>query len=289
MTLGLIQLGLGGWGRSWVEEVTRQTPGIATLAWVDLDAASRATAIGELGLPPERVFGSLAAAMAGSAPRRRWSWCRWRRMRRRPRALEAGLHVLVEKPFTETLAEAAEPGSAGRRSRQRKLMVSQNYRWFPAPRLARELVAERAIGAAMGCYVDFHSCSTRATATSSWPSRCSATWRSTISTRMRFVLGDEPVEVGCQSWTEPASPFQGRPAAVATIRFARGTVVSYRGSWMSRGPTTPYGGNWRIDGTAGAVEFSYRGAGDARETSDRSCVHLPGNAARPRRACRPCR
>ena len=84
--------------------------------------------------------------------------------------------------------------------------------------------------------------------------------------------------MSCQSWTEPASPFQGRPAAVATIRFARGTVVSYRGSWLSRGPTTPYGGNWRIDGTAGAVEFSYPGRLTRRgRPGTPSCVHLPGN------------
>ena len=49
------------------------------------------------------------------------------------------------------------------------------------------------------------------------------------------------VEVAGWSWSEPGSPFRGRPAAVATVRFARGTVASYRGSWVSRGPATPFG------------------------------------------------
>ena len=63
MTLRLVQLGLGGWGRNWVEEVTRATPGVLPVAWVDLDPATRERAISELDLPPERVFGSLAEAL----------------------------------------------------------------------------------------------------------------------------------------------------------------------------------------------------------------------------------
>src|SRR5687768_643209 len=107
MTLRLVQLGLGSWGRNWVEEVTRATPGILAMAWVEPDRATRERASAELDLPPERVFGALDEALAavpadaglavvpiaahGQATRA---------------ALEAGLHVLVEKPFTEDLAEA---------------------------------------------------------------------------------------------------------------------------------------------------------------------------------------
>ena len=268
MTLGLIQLGLGGWGRSWVEEVTRQTPGIATLAWVDPDPATRATAIGALGLPAERVFGSLAAAMAevtadaalvvvplaahAAATRE---------------ALEAGLDVLVEKPFTETLAEAATLVGLAR-SLKRKLAVSQNYRWFPAPRRARELVRDGSIGRPMACYLDFHFYYGPDYRYFFLEEPLLSDMAIHHFDALRFVLGDEPVEVACQSWSEPESPFKGRPAAIVAIRMARGTVVSYRGSWISRGPTTPYGGSWRLDGTRGAIEMRYRGAGDARERSD---------------------
>ena len=98
---------------------------------------------------------------------------------------------------------------------------------------------------------------------------------------LRFVLGDEPVEVSCQSWTEPESPFKGRPAAIAAIRMAEGTVVSYRGSWISRGPTTPYGGYWRLDGTARARSRSrYRGAWRcARDARTAAPLHRPARRA----------
>ncbi|MFL5334361.1 MAG: Gfo/Idh/MocA family protein [Geminicoccaceae bacterium] len=277
MALKLVQLGLGGWGRSWVQEVVREVPDIEPVAWVDVDATSREIATAELGLPPERVFGSLqdvperlgaeaalvVVPLAAHATATR-------------AALEAELHVLVEKPFTETLAEAAELVALAD-ARGRKLMVNQNYRWFPAPRLVRELLAKQAIGTAMGCYVDFHLLFDQSYRYFFLAEPLLSDMAIHHFDTMRFVLDDEPVEVSCQSWTEPASPFQGRPAAVATIRFARGPVVSYRGSWLSRGPTTPYGGNWRIDGTTGSVEFSFRGAYATRETRDAVMLHLPGN------------
>ena len=55
----LIQLGLGGWGRSWTHEVTSQVPGVEPIAWIDPDAQSRDLALSELDLPRERVFASL--------------------------------------------------------------------------------------------------------------------------------------------------------------------------------------------------------------------------------------
>src|SRR4029450_12538426 len=133
MTLRLVQIGLGGWGRNWVEEVTRDTPGVEPVAWVDLDPATRERAVVDLGPPRERVFASLehglkrvavdavlvVVPLAAHAPVTR-------------QALEAGLHVLVEKPFTATLEEARALERLAR-DRSRVLMVSQNYRWFPAP------------------------------------------------------------------------------------------------------------------------------------------------------------
>jgi predicted dehydrogenase len=92
---------------------------------------------------------------------------------------------------------------------------------------------------------------------------------------LRFVLEDEPVEISCHSWAGPGTPFAGHPAAVATMRFAKGPVVSYRGSWLTHGPGTPYGGHWRLDGTRGTIEFTFRGAFEEREKLDRLTLHRP--------------
>ena len=60
------------------------------------------------------------------------------------------------------------------------------------------------------------------------------------------------------------------------LRFAKGTIVSYRGTWLTRGPATPYGGHWRLDGSRGTLEFTFRGAFEEREKLDRLILHRPG-------------
>lgn len=276
MTLRLVQLGLGGWGRNWVEEVTRATPGVEPVAWVDPDPAARARAIEEIELDPALVFETLeqaleavqadaalvAAQLAAHAAVAR-------------EVLEAGLHALVEKPFTATFAEARALVELAH-ARRRMLMVNQNYRWFPAPRLARELLRDGAIGRLISCYLDFHFLFGPGYRSFSLQEPLLSDMAIHHFDSLRFVLDDEPVDVTCRSWSEPDSPFKGRPAAVATIRFAKGTLVSYRGSWISRGPITPYGGHWRLDGTGGTIEFTFRGAFEEREKFDRLTLYLPG-------------
>ena len=51
------------------------------------------------------------------------------------KAIEAGKHVLVEKPMAPTLSDARAMVAAAERA-NRLLMVSQNYRFYPAPATA---------------------------------------------------------------------------------------------------------------------------------------------------------
>ncbi|WP_043477889.1 Gfo/Idh/MocA family protein [Arthrobacter sp. SPG23] len=63
-------------------------------------------------------------------------------------ALEAGKHVLVEKPLANTLAEAEAMADAARAARERGVqsMIGFNYRRVPALALAKELIAEGRLG-----------------------------------------------------------------------------------------------------------------------------------------------
>ena len=60
-------------------------------------------------------------------------------------ALEAGKHVICEKPLANTLAEARELLAVAANASQ-KTMVAFNYRRVPAVALARQLIAEGRIG-----------------------------------------------------------------------------------------------------------------------------------------------
>jgi predicted dehydrogenase len=63
-------------------------------------------------------------------------------------ALDAGKHVLCEKPLANTVDEAEAMATAAERAAQRgvRAMVAFNYRRVPAVALARQLVAEGRIG-----------------------------------------------------------------------------------------------------------------------------------------------
>ena len=63
-------------------------------------------------------------------------------------ALEAGKHVLVEKPLANTIAEAEDMTAAARAARTHGVqsMVGFNYRRVPALALAKELIAEGRLG-----------------------------------------------------------------------------------------------------------------------------------------------
>ncbi|MHC6220654.1 Gfo/Idh/MocA family protein [Arthrobacter sp. MMS24-S77] len=63
-------------------------------------------------------------------------------------ALEAGKHVLVEKPLANTLAEAElmTAAAAAARARGIRSMIGFNYRRVPALALARELISEGRLG-----------------------------------------------------------------------------------------------------------------------------------------------
>ncbi|MFS0795422.1 Gfo/Idh/MocA family protein [Microbacterium sp. 1P10AE] len=63
-------------------------------------------------------------------------------------ALEAGKHVLCEKPLANTVAEAEEMAAAAERARARGIrsMVGFTYRRVPAVTLLRDMIAEGAVG-----------------------------------------------------------------------------------------------------------------------------------------------
>ncbi|GAB3519269.1 Gfo/Idh/MocA family protein [Arthrobacter monumenti] len=63
-------------------------------------------------------------------------------------ALEAGKHVLVEKPMANTLTEAADMAEAARNARAKGIqsMIGFNYRRLPALAQAKQMIADGALG-----------------------------------------------------------------------------------------------------------------------------------------------
>jgi predicted dehydrogenase len=100
-------------------------------------------------------------------------------------ALEAGKHVLVEKPLANTLAEAELMTAAAAKARTRGIqsMIGFNYRCVPALALAKELITEGKLGTVRHV---------RASYLQDWLSNADSpmTWRLRRETAGSGALGD---------------------------------------------------------------------------------------------------
>jgi predicted dehydrogenase len=262
MAIRLVQVGMGGWGRNWATNVIKRSEDVELAACVDLNAEMLVQAQQLLSIPPERCFQTLESALAsveadavlitGSLPAH---------VPVALEALNAGKHVLLEKPFAPTIAQAQEVVETAAK-RNRVLMISQNYRFFPAVRAVTALVREGTLGSIGSVNIDFR----RYNNTSAVEGRpYYQGWQPLLVDMaihhfdlMRVVLGQEPSQITCQTWNPPWSRFVDPAAAAATITFDGGAVVSYRGSWVSPGPKTCWSGEWHVECSRGEIVWTSR-------------------------------
>lgn len=261
--LRVVQIGVGDWGRDWAWRIFPAVPETEVVGYVDSDPNSFDLLSARVtSTPRDSFFTSLRDAidhvhpdavvvtttLASHAPLIRAS-------------LEAGLHVLVEKPFVDSLATGEELVALAA-TNGRVLMVSQNYRFFPAPRAAAALMNEGALGDLYEVSIDFR----RNNASPPKPR-----WRQHWDPQpllvdmsvhhfdlLRFLFRSEPDRMSCVTAGAGRGGFDGPPAAFASILFGD-VPVSYRGSWISSGPITPWAGEWTMEFERGQVTWSSRG------------------------------
>ncbi|MGX1162505.1 putative dehydrogenase [Arthrobacter sp. SLBN-100] len=186
-------------------------------------------------------------------------------------ALEAGKHVLLEKPLANTLAEAEAITAAAQAARARGVqsMVGFNYRRVPALALAKELVSEGRIGSVR---------QVRAAYLQDWLADESApmTWRLRKETagsgalgdiashaidQVLFLLGDQVTEVSgrLQTFVSQRPGAEGLEdvtvddAAWATLTLASGAIASVEASRVATGRKNSL--QIEIYGDKGALRF----------------------------------
>jgi predicted dehydrogenase len=206
-------------------------------------------------------------------------------------ALEAGKHVLVEKPLANTVAEGEEMVRAAARAAARgvRSMVGFNYRRVPALALARRLVAEGRIGAVR---------EVRAAYLQDWLADPDApmTWRlrresagsgalgdlgSHVVDQVRFLLGDEVSSASGHLRTfVPTRPGPDGPEEVtvddtawATLTTRTGAVASLEVSRMAAGRKN--GLAIEVYGSTGSISFDLERLNELQLDGERVLVTDP--------------
>ena len=259
----IIQVGMGRWGQDWATRVFSEVPGAQLVGCVDSRAGALAEII-KLGLVEEDgCFSSLEAAFD------QWAAAAVLVTTDLPShvavvklALEAGRHVLVEKPFATSVAEAREAVDLAE-SLGLTLMVSQNYRFFPAVRAVQRLTREARLGQLLHIDLDFRR-HAPATLTSLAGHR---NWAQPLLLDMsihhfdllRAIIGAEPTSVYCRTHNPGWAEYREPPEGSATIDFGEDLTVNYRGSWIHPGPATLWAGEWRMEFEKGELWWTSRG------------------------------
>ena len=184
-------------------------------------------------------------------------------------ALEAGRHVLCEKPLATTLQDAFDLVEAANRA-ERILMVSQNYRYNAPFRAVQRLVMEGELSELASIKI---SCR-RDTRTLFAPEDFRYSMRHPYVLDMsihhfdliRAATGHDVRGVYARSWRVPDSPFVHHPAVAALLDLEGGVPVVYEGDWATHEPETSWNGDWEIVGEAGRLLWS--GSNEDRGTGE---------------------
>lgn len=280
MAVRVVQVGMGNWGMGW-GAIVRRADDVELVACMDTNPAMLALAQRELGVPTERCFTTIEAAFeAVESDAVLITAALPAHVPAALAALDANKHVLLEKPFAATLAEAQRVVEAAARN-GRILMISQNYRFYPAARTVAALVRAGTLGEVGAVSIDFR----RNDNSAPRAGYRHYTFQQPMLVDMaihhfdllRMILGREPDQITCSAWNPSWSNYDEAAAALATISFAGGTMVSYRGSWVSPAPQTPWTGIWRIECAGGEILWAGRGRG---VTDERVTVRPLGKPAR---------
>src|SRR5258708_39290300 len=246
-----MQVGLGPHGRTWARRVVPEIDEVELVAYVDNDPYALDALKEEAGVRAERCFESLTEAIAATHPEAVLNTTALPAHVPLTRvALEAGLHVLLEKPFAPSVAEAKALVDMAA-ERNLVLMVSQNYRFFPAPRVIASMVHESALGKLYAVEIDFRRYSVAGPNGRGRHHLEEQPLLVDMSIHhldlLRLILDGEPERAYCEAWNPDWTAFIGPSGAVGSMNFRHGVVVSYRGSWVSAGPITPWAGERRLE------------------------------------------
>lgn len=274
----ILQVGVGGYGATWLPTVLGAAGRAAYVGLVDVDEAALAAAGDRAGVPPAQRFRSLEAALARVDPE--IVLCVVPPAHHEAvivPALARGRHVLTEKPIADTPAATRRIVAAARASRG-SLMVAQKGRYHPWVRRFRQELTAGTIGRLNHVTLHYRAPLFHWGA-SGFRHRMADPLLVEMSIHhfdlLRALLGRDAVEVSGRSWNWAWSGFAGDVAASLVFTMTGGLPVVYEANCISSGDLTAWYGEIRAEGETGTLTMVYPHLYLARRGADQVQVAGP--------------
>lgn len=270
MPIRLIHLGAGGRGRWPVRRVLERMD-FESAALVDVNEDNLRSAREESGLTEAACYRSLGEAIEGveadavvviTPPQLHADQCL--------EAVRAGKHVLVEKPFTKSLAEACgvvrEADAMGVR-----VAVCQNARYAAAHVTINRLVREGAYGRPVFGLMTKYGWRPRVH--HSGEDEHAYLWERGIHDldTLRYLFNADPVRIWGHSFNPPWSPYRGGAGVHAWIEFEGGATCGYLCTFAAH----KGGSALRLELEGGALEVTDSGLVLREQGKDEDTVIAP--------------
>ena len=250
--LPVVVVGAGAMGGEWLKMLAA-SPHAEPVGVVDLNLDLANTTVAAIGL--DAVVGDSLAAVAERSGALAVINVTVPQAHRvvNEQALRAGLPVLCEKPLAPTVSEALRQVALADLTGE-LLMVSQSRRYFNHLAAFKQAVVQLgALGAVEARF--FHE-----DHEPGFREQMAHPLLVDMSVHhfdmLRYLSGDEPVSVRCNSWNPSWSWFAGDAAATATFELASGARFIYSGSRATRGLQTSWNADWHVYAEEGAATWN---------------------------------
>jgi predicted dehydrogenase len=235
MPIRIIHMGVGGRGRHWLDFVS-QHPDFISSAYVDSNEEALQAVRTQLHQEQGRFFTSLEDALSQvQADAVLIATPSFLHASHALQALDAGRAVMVEKPLSCNLQEAAQVVKYAH-SIGRPVLVAENYRFFQAERTVRHL-----LDTGMAGTITTAMCIDRR----DQPSHTQGPWVKSMDEpflteiavhhfdSFRYLFNRQPVSMIARSYNPPGSDYDGRAAADALIELEGKFPIQYSGTMVA--------------------------------------------------------
>jgi len=170
-------------------------------------------------------------------------------------ALEAGCHVVGEKPMASSMDEARKMVATAEDT-GKLYMVSQSRRWESRHEAVRRALLAGEVGDLTTINCDFYIGAHFGGFRDEMASPLILDMSIHHFDLVRFFTGLDAVSVYAKEFNPKGSWYRGDAAASCIYEMSNGAVFTYRASWCAEGCHTSWNGDWRFVGDKGTILFA---------------------------------